>query len=278
MPPIHIVNDIATTHCLFIENFFPLISEQWCSKTIVVWHYFPNFSETIVPCNINFVSVRRWHLTYPVFHRPSSFIVCGVSLKHDGTDWTVKMASCLSCLCLTDWSRRQDLENGQSTCPKLGKSCWRGRGTNAAVASFRSCRRFCASSSLRFASLTLHDLVHQTANKNCCVLPHKNFISSVSFNALRLSYIGYYFHCLSACILYSLSRLLVMDTGMDRQTGLFHYVPSFSDPSAQRTDKRTFSIVPSAYSRRDGPFSRFCLRVPSVQAGQTGHFHCPVMF
>jgi len=30
---------------------------------------------------------------------------------------------------------------------------------------------------------------------------------------------------------------------------------------AQRTEKRTFSIVPSACSRRDG---------------QTGHFHCPI--
>ena len=79
---------------------------------------------------------------------------------------------------------------------KLGKSCW--RGTNAAVASFRSCWRFCASSSLRFAWLTLRDLVHQTADKNCCVLPHKNFVSSVSFNALPYICPTCYFHFLSA--------------------------------------------------------------------------------
>jgi len=42
------------------------------------------------------------------------------------------------------------------------------------------------------------NLVHQTADKNGCVLPHKNFISSVSFNTLY-SCLTYYFHCLSAC-------------------------------------------------------------------------------
>ena len=103
-----------------------------------------------------------------------------VSLKHCGTDGTVKMA-------------RLPVPSAK----KLGKSCW--RGNDAAVASFRSCWRFCASSSLRYASLTLRDLVHQTADKNYCVLPHKNFISSVSFNALHYVCPTYYFHCLSAC-------------------------------------------------------------------------------
>jgi len=44
--------------------------------------------------------------------------------------------------------------------------------------------------------------------KNCCILPHKNFISSVSFNALHYVNIcpTHYFHCLSA---YPICRTLV---------------------------------------------------------------------
>ena len=32
----NIKNDIATTHCLFIENYFPLISEKRCRHSIAV--------------------------------------------------------------------------------------------------------------------------------------------------------------------------------------------------------------------------------------------------
>ena len=61
---------------------------------------------------------------------------------------------------------------------KLSKSCW--RGTNAAVASFRSCWRFCASSLLLFASLTLRDLVHQTADKKTVAYFHTRTLFRVS--------------------------------------------------------------------------------------------------
>ena len=106
-------------------------------------------------------------------------VLCYLSIYYIGDcracDFQTLVHSGLTKTWLDRWDRR-DSENGPSACPvssKLGKSCW--RGTNAAVTSFRSCWRFCASSSLRFASLTMHDLVHQTADKNCCVLPYKVF-------------------------------------------------------------------------------------------------------
>ena len=75
--------------------------------------------------------------------------------------------------------------------------------------------------------------------KNGCILPHKNFISSVSFNALYT--MCYILFPLSVC----LSCLL------------------------------DITLVGQAH----GPFSRSCLRVPSVRHRrdrQTGDFHCPI--
>ena len=81
---------------------------------------------------------------------------------------------------------------------KLGKSCW--RGTNAAVASFRSCWRFFCKQLQALHRLPCVTLYTKQQIKNCCyILPHKNFISSVSFNALHYVCPTYYFHCLSAC-------------------------------------------------------------------------------
>ena len=115
----------------------------------------------------------------------------------------------------------RDSENGLSACPvcqtqtghadrtlkmarlpvpsvkKLGKSCW--WGTITAVASFRSCLRFCASSSLRFVSLTLRDLVHQTADKKTVAYFHTRTLFWVC-HLMHYTCVCpiYYFHCPSA--------------------------------------------------------------------------------
>jgi len=127
---------------------------------------------------------------------------------------------------------------------KLGKSCW--RGTNDAVASFRSCWRFSASSSLRFASLTLHDLVHQTADKKTVAYFHTRTL----FWVCHLThYTTYVLHSISTVYL----PISSVGHWWDRQMGHFQYVPSFSDPSVMcsKDRKRTFSIVPFTCSRWD---------------------------
>jgi len=100
---------------------------------------------------------------------------------------------------------------------------------------------------------------------NCCVLPHKNFISSMSFNALH--YVCPTDYRISTVCL----PIPSVGHWWDRQTGLFHYVPSFSDsdPSVVCSNDRKTDLFQTGQA--DGPFSRSCLRVPSVR-----FFHCPI--
>ena len=169
-------------------------------------------------------------------------------------DWTLKMA-------------RLPVPSAK----KLGKSCW--RGTNAAVASFRSCWRFCASSSLRFASLTQSPCVILYTKQQIKKL--LNFISSVTFNALHYVVYGicptYYFHCLSACP--------VCWTLVGQANGPFSLCSIFLWPICHVQDKNG----PFPLSRHfQGPVCMSHLPVPSVRHrwprwdSQIGHFHCPV--
>ena len=127
----------------------------------------------------------------------------------------------------------------------------------------------------RAANRKCSDLVYQTADKkNCCVLPHKKFISSVSFNALHYVYV---LHAISTVC------LPVPSVG-HRQSGLFHYVPTFSDPSVmcskdRKTDLFHCPVCLFQMVHFQGPVCVSHLPVPYVRHRrdrQTGHFHCPV--
>ena len=125
--------------------------------------------------------------------------------------------------------------------------------------------------------LTLHDLVHQTADKKAVAYFHTRTLFRVCH---LMHYTTYVIHTISTVC------LPVPSVGhwWDRQTGLFHYVPSFSDPSVmcskdRKTDLFHCPVCLFQTGQADGPFSRSCLHVPSVRHRwyrQTGHFQCPI--
>jgi len=180
-----------------------------------------------------------------------------------------KWPVCLSCLCLTDGTRRQDLENGPSACPVSQEA------RQILLTRYkRCCRVFQILLKILCKQFTALWIAHPawscTPNsrlKNCCILPHKNFISSVSFNALHYVCPTYYFHCLSASACPVCWTLVGQANGPFSLCSIFlwpvcHVLKGQKNGPTQLNMPHTGgSIVPSVCSRWDR---------------QTGHFHCPV--
>ena len=116
-----------------------------------------------------------------------------------------KWPVCLSRLCLTDGTRRQNLENGPSACPVSQEA--------RQIQTLLSCLSDPAEDFLQAVHCALHCspcmiLYTKQQIKNGCILPHKNFISSVSFNALY-----------TMCVLHTISTVCLPVLSVGHYTG-----------------------------------------------------------
>jgi len=134
--------------------------------------------------------------------------------------------------------------------------------------------------------------VHCALHRSPCVILYtKQQIKTVAYfhtrTLFRVCHLTHYptyaLHAISTFYLPFLS----VGHWWDRQTSLFHYDQSFSDPSVMCSKDRKMDLFrcpvclfQTGQADGDRPFSRSCLSVPSACPirwdRQTGHFHCPV--
>ena len=181
-------------------------------------------------------------------------------------------------VCLSRLSDRRDLENGPSACPVSQKA------RKILLTRYKRCchvfqillKILCK----QFTALCIaHPAWSCTPNsrlKNCCVLTHKNFISSVSFNALHYVCPTYYFHCLSA---YPICWTLV-----GQANGPFSLCSVFLWPVChvlKRQKNQPFPLSHLPVPDGTGRWAIFMVLsmcpICQTQTGQADcHFHCPI--